>query len=515
MARRRDQEDVFKPLNDSPAEADEPQSQSSRRGWEIKLGLLTLVLLVGATGYFAYTHLTPGGDVDETAGTSGRLKLETETDAVADRRVVAGEVQVVAGAERVSDPRPLVMAQWNEVSEPEKPAQAGSWTSSESEADQIPQSLAAVPSQSYAANYGGDFHPQAAPSSETTLAPMPNPSNFTAGTAGRLPSESPTRPPEPLQHSLYGGGTATASSETPRPNYATLQGETAYSPPNAQSPGSRQAADAGDFGTASQSDYGPTAWKSQPEPPAAQTYSPLGQHQESRDYSAPAQGTYAGTAAATPNGGPLAASLPVQNSYPSYTPATTSKTQADYAGLSATRAGDERPAAEVWQQPTVIPVDGRYTAQPNDNFYTISKKVYGSGAYFAALAEYNKNKYAKASQIRIGDVVQTPPAETLESRYPELCPKPEHRDAAKRRTSATASRSLAGRRVYVVQEGDNLFDIARFELGARSRVAELIELNRDVLGDQINYLTPGMRLLLPETDERGPAVTQAPTNTLR
>ena len=56
MARKRDQEDVFKPLNESPAEADEPQSlpESRRRGWEIKLGLLVLVLLGGATGYFVY-----------------------------------------------------------------------------------------------------------------------------------------------------------------------------------------------------------------------------------------------------------------------------------------------------------------------------------------------------------------------------------------------------------------------------------------------------------------------------
>jgi nucleoid-associated protein YgaU len=163
----------------------------------------------------------------------------------------------------------------------------------------------------------------------------------------------------------------------------------------------------------------------------------------------------------------------------------------------------------------VVPVDGKYTAQPNDNFYTISQKVYGSGAYFEALAKFNKDKYPKANQIRIGDVVQAPPVETLEGRYPELCPKPEHRDAAKKRSTARSNQSLAGRRVYVVQEGDNLFDIARFELGARAKVADLIELNRDVLGDHINYLTPGMRLVLPETDDRDSNVAQGPTNTQR
>ena len=300
---------------------------------------------------------------------------------------------------------------------------------------------------------------------------------------------------------------------------ATPRAETAYSAPSTlqqEEPlGSGQMAIVQDIGPAPQSDYGSTAWKTQPGPPASPAYSPPAQPQPSQDYSVPTPGSYAAAATTTPYAAPPATPLRAQDTYPFYTPATSSKTHADFAGLSANRGPDEASTTETWQQPVVIPVDGRYTAQPNDNFYTISKKVYGSGAYFEALAEYNKDKYPKADQIRIGDSVQTPSAETLESRHPELCPKPEHREAAKRRGTVTASRALAGRRVYVVQEGDNLFDIARFELGARSRVAELIELNRDVLGDHINYLTPGMQLLLPETDERGPAITQAPTNSLR
>ncbi len=207
---------------------------------------------------------------------------------------------------------------------------------------------------------------------------------------------------------------------------------------------------------------------------------------------------------------------PPTGSYkPAYTSRAAPRTQAGYAGLSGSSVADGKVGVEVWQQPSVVPVDGKYAAQPNDNFYTISKKVYGAGAYFEALAKYNKDKYPKANQIRIGDVLQTPAVETLEDRFPELCPKPEHRDAARRRSAAGSGRSLAGRRVYVVQEGDSLFDIARFELGARAKVADLIDMNRDILGDQINYLTPGMRLLLPEADSRGPAVTQGPTNTLR
>jgi len=56
----------------------------------------------------------------------------------------------------------------------------------------------------------------------------------------------------------------------------------------------------------------------------------------------------------------------------------------------------------------------------------------------------------------------------------------------------------SGQRVYVVVEGDTLSDIAKFELGKRSRWGEIYELNRDRLGDNYDYLVPGTELLLPE-----------------
>jgi len=187
-----------------------------------------------------------------------------------------------------------------------------------------------------------------------------------------------------------------------------------------------------------------------------------------------------------------------------------SQTPVQYAGLAEPDQAGAGPAPHAWQQPVVTVIDGKYTASPNDNFYTIARKAYGSGAYFRALAQHNRDKYPEADSIRIGDVIAVPPVEQLEARYPALCPKPDHRDAAKNRSLAAAAEPLRGGRVYVVQEGDTLFDIARYELGSRARVAEVIELNRRVLGDQINYLTPGMRLMLPDEADRSPAVTQRP-----
>ncbi len=520
MARKRDQEDVFQPLNDSSAESEESQSlpEGPRRGWEIKLGLLALALLLGTTGYFVYRHVVSAIDTNKTAKVSGPLEPDTDNENSAGQSAIS-QTTVVAEPEPVSDPHVLAMAQWSGVSNLEKADQAGvrspSGSASESVLDPPSAPMTALPSQPYADNYRGDLPPQAASSTTTTFTPVPNPNDFTAAAISPMPTEASGSPSEPVQESGY--GIAAGSAGTADLNPPTSQAPTAVSAPVAPqaepslSPGQ---AVAQEMPPASQADFDAGPWKSRSEPPVAQGYSPPASLQPLQDHSVTTQDGYSQAAPPPSYSSPLPESLSPQNA-PSYAPAAISRPQAKFAGLSSSRGTDETDAAEAWHQPTVIPLDGKYTTQPNDNFFTISKKVYGSGAYFEALAEYNKDQYPKADQIRIGDTVQTPPAETLESRYPQLCPKPEHRDAAKQRTTAATGRSLAGRRVYVVQEGDNLFDIARYELGARSKVAELIELNRDVLGDHINYLTPGMQLLLPETDERGPAVTQAPTGTLR
>ena len=61
--------------------------------------------------------------------------------------------------------------------------------------------------------------------------------------------------------------------------------------------------------------------------------------------------------------------------------------------------------------------------------------------------------------------------------------------------------SYHGGRTYTVTEGDTLFNIARYELGKASRWVELYELNRDVLGKDFNYFTPGMKLVLPDNEK--------------
>ena len=62
--------------------------------------------------------------------------------------------------------------------------------------------------------------------------------------------------------------------------------------------------------------------------------------------------------------------------------------------------------------------------------------------------------------------------------------------------------TAGGGRTYVVQEGDTLSSIARNELGKVSRWAEIYQLNREALGKDYDYLTPGMRLVLPIRDSQ-------------
>lgn len=151
-----------------------------------------------------------------------------------------------------------------------------------------------------------------------------------------------------------------------------------------------------------------------------------------------------------------------------------------------------------------------YTVQANDNYWLISEKLYGTGAYFKALFEHNRDRYPRANRLKVGDQIRTPPVEVLQQTYPKLCPRPRSASSPLGASSgrAPASRMPVGSgRTYVVQQGDTLYDIARYELGEANRWYEIRQLNRDVLGDEADRLQPGVELRMPSTDvaSRSPA----------
>ena len=147
--------------------------------------------------------------------------------------------------------------------------------------------------------------------------------------------------------------------------------------------------------------------------------------------------------------------------------------------------------------------DGTYKVQPNDSYWNISERAFGTGSYFKALAEHNRGKIPRDDRLQAGTTISVPSIAELEKAYPDLCPKPNHRRPALANMAPAGTPGLSmvsqtsGRRTYVVAEGDTLFDIAKFELGKQSRWGELYELNREILGDHYDYLVPGTVLTLP------------------
>jgi nucleoid-associated protein YgaU len=143
---------------------------------------------------------------------------------------------------------------------------------------------------------------------------------------------------------------------------------------------------------------------------------------------------------------------------------------------------------------------GKYVVQPNDNYWTISEKVYGGGAFFKALQQYNGDGKSQSARLQVGDVVAVPPTAVLRQKFPELCPKPRREQAASQMQPVSAGpRQRLGAPVYVVEQGDSLFDIARSQLGKASRWVEIYDLNRDALGDDFHYLRPGAELVMPNS----------------
>lgn len=182
------------------------------------------------------------------------------------------------------------------------------------------------------------------------------------------------------------------------------------------------------------------------------------------------------------------------------------------------------------------PGDESYTVAPSDNYWMISRKQYGSGRYFQALAEYNKGRIADPNRMRPGTVIATPAREVLEKKYPQLIDKAPAatQPAAPKTTFSTGSRSPdfssgrtfapatsresasasagdggaggfftapSGQPMYRVGEADMLTNIAQRHLGRASRWAEIFELNKEAIHNP-DALKIGTVIRLPSDASR-------------
>jgi nucleoid-associated protein YgaU len=173
------------------------------------------------------------------------------------------------------------------------------------------------------------------------------------------------------------------------------------------------------------------------------------------------------------------------------------------------------PAVAPPEAPRVLAENGKYTIQPNDSLWLISEKVYGTGGYFKAIFQHNRNKLPRADQLTVGAVIAVPPASVLEENYPALCPKQRKSVMVQPRAAQASPREPVARGgdVYTVEAGDTLFDIARYELGKASRWGEIYELNREVLGQDFDYLQPGTQLRMPPHGSRADTIAREPDRT--
>lgn len=249
--------------------------------------------------------------------------------------------------------------------------------------------------------------------------------------------------------------------------------------PNALTPDTSKSPPRSDGGRIANPSYGLAANPSYGAADASKTLTPSG------GFSLPSAASRAPKAAGDPN--PLRnPGLAAQGSAPSNSPPP----------LSVTGAGSLAPAnsSNIGQR-----TDGRYVVQVNDDFWSISQRLFGTGGYYRALAKHNANTYPREENLRAGDVILAPSMTELERLYPELCPSPARRNPTEGqpRTASVPNRP-DGRRTYLVQEGDTLYDIARRELGKPSRWREIYDLNQDLVSKHWLDLAPGTQILLPD-----------------
>ena len=186
---------------------------------------------------------------------------------------------------------------------------------------------------------------------------------------------------------------------------------------------------------------------------------------------------------------------------------------------------DEDFAPRATSKP-LVPGD-TYNIEPNDNFWTISRKKYGTGRYFMALSQHNLKVIPDPQKMKPGVTIATPPAAELERTYSTLIPQAAPAEPvlagsvqpARSTSSTTANKdevpgffvSADGVPMYRVGQEDTLSVISQRHLGRSSRWVQVFEMNREILTDG-NSLKLGTVLRLPGDASRVEVVAMPRVN---
>jgi nucleoid-associated protein YgaU len=158
--------------------------------------------------------------------------------------------------------------------------------------------------------------------------------------------------------------------------------------------------------------------------------------------------------------------------------------------------GDATQQQATAPQPAKTATAGTYKAEAGDSLTKIATKVYGTSTKALRDGIINANPSLKdnPNKIVVGKTYVIPPQNgTAPTNTTAVLPTP----APTTPTAAkTDDKPAAVEHVYVVQQGDTLWSIARDEVGNAGAVAAIRELNQDVLKGS-DRVRPNMKLKLP------------------
>lgn len=119
-----------------------------------------------------------------------------------------------------------------------------------------------------------------------------------------------------------------------------------------------------------------------------------------------------------------------------------------------------------------------YTVEAGDSWWMVAEKFYGAGENYVQLAEFNQQP--TNSWLDVGQKIIVPARDGGRLIQPE------------------AAQFTQEQGVYIVQSGDNLWQIAEAQLGGGENWFQLYQLNQAVIGSDPGRIKPGQLLFLPE-----------------
>jgi nucleoid-associated protein YgaU len=140
-----------------------------------------------------------------------------------------------------------------------------------------------------------------------------------------------------------------------------------------------------------------------------------------------------------------------------------------------------------------------YVVQAGQTLSSIAEEIYGNPRFWVAIQRENKS--INPNHLHVGDKINLPdvsivrPVEGVDPSGVAVDPRGGSHTTTVAATVDDATPSDG--HTYKVKSGDNLYKIARAELGSGRLAEELYELNKDVIGPDKARLKLGMVLKLP------------------